>query len=117
MEPVRELRPPLLSIVQGIPFPCSGPLLHLAKYRSMSQARRNTFRFMGREFGRVAAGSLQVLINGVPVPVTFAGSQSSYPGLDQVNVQLPASLAGTGEAQIQIAAGSWISNTVTIKIL
>lgn len=63
-----------------------------------------------------AAGSVQVGMNGALVPVQYAGAQSTYPGLDQVNVQLPASLAGAGEVQVQVGTGSAWSNPVTIRI-
>ncbi len=33
--------------------------------------------------------------------VTYAGAQDQYPGLDQVNLQLPSSLAGSGDTVIQ----------------
>ncbi len=35
------------------------------------------------------------------VPVSYAGAQGQYPGLDQVNLQLPSTLAGSGDAVIQ----------------
>ena len=35
------------------------------------------------------------------MPVTYAGTQGRYPGLDQVNLQLPSSLAGRGDTVIQ----------------
>ena len=35
-------------------------------------------------------------ILGTPVTVLYAGAQGSYPALDQVDVLVPASLAGTG---------------------
>src|SRR5579872_3490689 len=36
-------------------------------------------------------------IGGVNAPVLFAGAQGQYPGLDQVNVQVPLVLRGVGE--------------------
>ena len=35
------------------------------------------------------------------MPVSYAGAQGQYPGLDQVNLQLPSSLAGSGDTVIQ----------------
>jgi hypothetical protein len=34
------------------------------------------------------------------LPVTYAGPQGQIPGLDQINLQLPAALAGTGTVAI-----------------
>lgn len=53
-------------------------------------------------------------IGGVPVPVTYAGAQGQYAGLDQVNVSLPASLANQGQLPIVLAVDGQISNTVTM---
>jgi uncharacterized protein (TIGR03437 family) len=40
---------------------------------------------------------------GVSLPVSYAGAQNTaYPGLDQVNVLLPRSLAGKGDVTIQV---------------
>jgi uncharacterized protein (TIGR03437 family) len=64
-----------------------------------------------------ASGAVYVLINGASVPVLYAGPQPTYPGLDQINVALPASLAGAGEVQVEIwMRWDLISNPVTIRI-
>jgi len=55
-------------------------------------------------------------VNGTAVTVSYAGAQPSYPGLDQVNIQLPSSLAGSGSVGIQIAANGTTSNTVYVVI-
>jgi len=68
--------------------------------------------------GIQAAGisGVQVTINGVNAPVVFAGPQGLTPGLDQVNVQLPASLAGKGNVNVQLTAGGVVANPVQITI-
>lgn len=63
-----------------------------------------------------ANGAVQVLVNGVSLPVISAGAQPTYPGLDQVNIALPASLAGFGEVEIQVGTAGVTSNVVTILI-
>jgi uncharacterized protein (TIGR03437 family) len=63
-----------------------------------------------------ASGSVQVLANGVAVPVQYAGAQGTYPGLDQINVALPSSLAGTGEVELEVVIGSVSSNVVAVRI-
>lgn len=59
--------------------------------------------------------SVKVKIGDIDVPVLYAGRQSQFIGLDQVNVQLPRSLAGKGEVNIQLTAITYPANTVTIK--
>jgi uncharacterized protein (TIGR03437 family) len=65
---------------------------------------------------RSALANVQATINGDAVPVQYAGAQPTYPGLDQVNVSLPAALAGTGNANIVLTVDGQISNTVMIAI-
>ena len=60
--------------------------------------------------------SVQVLIQGNAVPVSFAGAQPTYPGLDQINVQLPASLAGAGRVTVQISIAGITSNFATVTV-
>jgi uncharacterized protein (TIGR03437 family) len=67
--------------------------------------------------GLQAAGTSKttVTIGGVIAKVLFAGPQGTA-GLDQVNVLIPASLAGTGNANIQLAANGINANPVQITI-
>ena len=53
--------------------------------------------------------------NQVPT-VVYAGPQTQYPGLDQVNVLLPASLAGSGCVDLAVNADLLMSNTVYVCI-
>jgi uncharacterized protein (TIGR03437 family) len=68
--------------------------------------------------GLQAAGTsgVTVTVNGVNAPVQYAGPQLSFPGLDQVNVLLPASLAGKGNVNIQLTASGVAANPVQITI-
>ena len=68
--------------------------------------------------GIQAAGTsgVQVTVNGVNAPVVFAGAQGLTPGLDQVNVQLPASLACKGNVNLQLTGGGIAANPVQITI-
>lgn len=61
------------------------------------------------------AGKVSVTVNGVNCPVLYAGS-AGYAGVDQVNVQLPASLAGSGSVALQLTASGIAANTVQIAI-
>lgn len=55
-------------------------------------------------------------VHGVPAPVVFAGAQPEFAGLDQVNISLPPSLAGSGESDVQLSVNGQIANTVTLRI-
>jgi uncharacterized protein (TIGR03437 family) len=63
-----------------------------------------------------SAGTLQVYISGEPATVQYAGAQGQYQGLDQVNVAIPKSLAGTGEASVYVVADGAVSNMTTIDV-
>ena len=67
--------------------------------------------------GVQAAGlaNVAVTVNGVSTQVLYAGS-SGYSGVDQINVLLPASLAGSGAVALQVTASGIAANTVQIAI-
>jgi uncharacterized protein (TIGR03437 family) len=67
--------------------------------------------------GVQAAGlaNVTVTVNGVNTPVLYAGS-AGYAGVDQINVQLPASLAGSGTVALQVTAAGILANTVQVSI-
>jgi uncharacterized protein (TIGR03437 family) len=65
---------------------------------------------------RSSLANVQVTINGTSVPALYAGAQSGYPGLDQVNVALPLNLGGAGVANVVVTADGQSSNAVTITI-
>jgi uncharacterized protein (TIGR03437 family) len=66
--------------------------------------------------GRSSLSNVHLTIGGTSVPVQFAGAQTTYPGLDQVNVQLPLSLRGAGESNVVLTVDGQVSNTVTIRV-
>ncbi len=55
-------------------------------------------------------------IAGVSVPITYSGPQLQIPGLDQVNLQVPSSLAGAGQTTARCSFGSATTNPVHITI-
>jgi len=60
--------------------------------------------------------NLALTLNGQPMPISFAGPQSEFAGLDQLNAgPLPTTLAGTGIIQVRLSAGDSISNTVEFQ--
>jgi large repetitive protein len=64
----------------------------------------------GIRFGSV----ITVSINGTTYTPTFAGAQGTYAGLDQINVLLPASLAGSGAVTVTVTVDGTVSNAGTI---
>jgi uncharacterized protein (TIGR03437 family) len=55
-------------------------------------------------------------VNGVSLPVAYYGAQSQFPGLDQVNLEVPASLAGAGLVNLTITVDGAAANVVTFDI-
>jgi uncharacterized protein (TIGR03437 family) len=62
--------------------------------------------------------AVSVQVGNLSLPALYVGPQDQYPGLDQVNVQLPASLAGSGVVNVVVTAKDEgaASNVVTIAI-
>jgi uncharacterized protein (TIGR03437 family) len=61
------------------------------------------------------AANVTVTIGGVSVPVLSSGAQGQDPGLDQINVgPLPASLAGSGVANVIVNVNGQAANTTNI---
>lgn len=65
---------------------------------------------------RSSLSNVSAAINGVAVPVFYAGAQGSFAGLDQVNLSLPLSLRGTGEADLILTVDGQTANTVRVNI-
>jgi len=62
------------------------------------------------------AAEVRAEINGQVAPVLFAGEQSEFTGLDQVNVRLDRSLIGSGRVEVVLIADGRVSNAVLIEI-
>ncbi len=70
----------------------------------------------GAGFDSANTSSTKVTVQGVSVPVTYAGPQGTYLGMDQINILLPPSLARTGLANISVSVAGIAANTVQITI-
>ncbi len=70
----------------------------------------------GTGFDAASTGSVSATVQGVIVPVSYAGTQQSYAGLDQVNLLLAPSLTGTGDASVVVSVNGQTSNPVLISI-
>lgn len=65
---------------------------------------------------RAANQPLRVLIQGLEAVVDYAGAQPEFVGLDQVNVKIPYSLKGMGNATLQLMVGGVAANPVELRI-
>lgn len=65
---------------------------------------------------RSGLGAVNVNFSDVNAPVSFAGAQGDFVGLDQINVALPRILKGRGEVAINLTADAQVANTVTVAI-
>ena len=70
----------------------------------------------GTGFRTAGISGVTVTIGGVNAPVSFAGPQGGFAGLDQVDVVIPRSLAGKGNVTIQLTANGLAANPVNITI-
>ncbi len=75
-----------------------------------------TLALFGTGFRASGTSGVTATVKGTAVTVTYAGAQPDYPGLDQVNITLPSSLAGSGMVGIQITANGTPSNTASVLI-
>jgi uncharacterized protein (TIGR03437 family) len=55
-------------------------------------------------------------VGGVILPVSYAGSQNEFVGLDQINILLPPSLKGKGEVDVVVTIDGVTLNTVRVQI-
>ncbi len=61
--------------------------------------------------GRNSLAAVSVEIAGVTLAAEYCGPQPQFAGLDQLNVALPRSLAGTGTAAVRVTINGATSNT------
>ncbi len=67
--------------------------------------------------GRSDLSAVQVTLNGMAVPVVFAGAQGQLQGQDQVNIgPLPLSLVGAGEVNLVLTVDGNQANVVSVSI-
>jgi uncharacterized protein (TIGR03437 family) len=65
--------------------------------------------------GRSSLNNVKVRVGGTELPVDYAGTQGSLAGLDQINVELPRSLAGRGEIDVVLTVDGKTANTVRVN--
>lgn len=65
--------------------------------------------------GRSALAATSIVLGGTDAAVVFAGAQGDLIGLDQLNVRLPRSLAGRGEAILQLTVDGLAANPLRVS--
>lgn len=63
-----------------------------------------------------STSNVMVKIGGIECPVEYIGRQPTIEGLDQLNVRLPRTLIGKGDATVEVQINSVQANPVQIKI-
>jgi phospholipase C len=61
--------------------------------------------------------NVSVRIGNIDAPVTYAGPQGTYAGLDQVNVTLPAALKGRGQQIVTVTVNGQATNMAQLLFL
>lgn len=62
------------------------------------------------------ANPVTATIGSATLPAAYAGAQGSFAGEDQINIALPASLAGAGVVSVALTVDGQTSNSVQIQI-
>ncbi len=62
------------------------------------------------------SGTVTATLGSVTVPVSYAGAQGSYTGVDQVNIPLPASLQGAGMIPVRLQVDGAVSNVLSVAV-
>ena len=84
---------------------------------SLGSSTDQAYLFLfGTGFEAARTAGVKVSVGGMNLPVSFAGSQGGFTGLDQANVELSSSLKGKGNVSIQLTANGIAANTVNMTI-
>jgi endoglucanase len=68
----------------------------------------------GTGFDAASKNGTAVDIGGISTSVLFSGPQGQFAGLDQIDAQLPGSLAGAGQVTVNVTVDGSTANAVTI---
>ena len=92
------------------------PALFAGAYVELAEPGQTYLVLFGTGFDAAAAAVTTASVQGTAAPVTYAGTQPSFAGLDQINIALPASLLGTGSAAVSVTVAGVTSNTLYVTI-
>jgi uncharacterized protein (TIGR03437 family) len=77
----------------------------------------NTYLLLfGSGIARAGTALTTATVNGLAATVVYAGPAGADSGLDQVNILLPAKLAGAGYVNVQLTAEAIVANPVQVTI-
>src|SRR5262249_37362276 len=65
---------------------------------------------------RSSLAAVTASVGGINAPVSYAGEQGPLVGVDQINMQLPRSLAGRGLVNVVLTVDGQTTNTVNVMI-
>jgi uncharacterized protein (TIGR03437 family) len=65
---------------------------------------------------RSSPAAVKARIGGADITATYAGPAPQFPGVDQVNLPLPATLAGSGEVRVTLTVDGFTANAVQISV-
>jgi uncharacterized protein (TIGR03437 family) len=94
-----------VAACQAAPIDVSTPSVYLTLYATGVRHR-----------GSLDSDHVSVIINGIFVPVLYAGAQPNFAGLDQINVALPAQLRGSGLTNVVAKVNQHQANLVAVAI-
>lgn len=90
---------------------------HTTPVQFTSPGQKVFLSFFGTGFrGRSSLDSVIVTAGGVRLSVLYSGAQPVFPGLDQLNVELPRSMIGAGEVTVEITVDGKPANKVLMSI-
>ena len=96
--------------------PATGNVMPLPIYLGPSNQQTYLALYGSGIRGRSSLAGVVVTIGGVYTPALYADPQSQYAGVDQLNVQIPNSLAGSGTVTIQVTVDGVAANPVNVVI-
>ncbi len=66
--------------------------------------------------GRSDLSRVRITLGGTPLTPAYVGPQGDFVGLDQINLELPSSLAGRGQLDLLMEVDGWVANTIEFTI-
>jgi uncharacterized protein (TIGR03437 family) len=88
----------------------------VAKALNLSGCAKTVLQIYATGMDQATASGVTAIIGGTAATVESAGPEGSWPGLDQIDVDVPASLAGRGRVPLTLSAGGMTSNTAYVTI-
>ncbi len=66
--------------------------------------------------GRTSLNAVQAELGGLLLPVSYAGAQPEFAGLDQINLSLPRTAAGRGEVELALTVEGVAANRLRLRL-